>query len=110
MGLWSSIKKLGRWTDKTVLQSPYAGVAMPALLGYQAAKRNGLFSFLQPPKTPGLPGQAPAPPDLTDQAIQDAKRRELLNPTLTGGRRSAFLSGPLGDQSKIPTLTKSILG
>lgn len=119
--LSKKIKKVGHWIDKEVTQPVlnskavgYGAMALgpmglPIVAGQMAA-RKGAFAFMQPPKTPDLPAAPPPPPDLTDQAIKDAKRRELLNPTLTGGRRSAFLSGPLGDQSKIPTLTKSILG
>lgn len=119
-GVGKKARKLGRWADPTTNKYTRVGLgiatgglseltgAMPAASAYGKLKK--LFKMPgveDPTKTAGTP--AP-PPDLTDEAIRDARRRQLLNPTLTGGRKSSFMSGPLGDISKIPLNTKSILG
>ncbi len=98
----------GRWFDKNVLQNSATNLFLPAALvtmPYQAATGTGMF---KKHKGPALPASPDLPPDLTDQAIRDAERRQKTG--VQGSRRSAFLSGPLGDQSNIPLMTKSILG
>ncbi|HEY6018621.1 MAG TPA: hypothetical protein VIY48_01660, partial [Candidatus Paceibacterota bacterium] len=55
------------------------------------------------------PPPAPVMPDITDQAVRAAKMRENTT-SLFGSRRASMLTGPLGDRSRIPLYSKSILG
>jgi hypothetical protein len=50
----------------------------------------------------------PPPPDITDKAVQDARRREQFK-TGSGSRRNSFITGPMGDQTNIPVMSKSIV-
>lgn len=60
------------------------------------------------PPTPPDVGAPPPPPDLTDKAVQEARRKEKFR-TGTGSRRNSFITGPLGDATSIPVLGKSII-
>jgi len=94
----------GKWVDKNVLQDKWVGIAFPGLMAYQAAKGKGFF---EKPKAPDV-GTPPPPVDITDQAVQ-AKLREEDFRTGSGSRRNSFITGPLGDQTNIPVMGKSII-
>jgi hypothetical protein len=66
---------------------------------------------LDPMRTPDMPdlGAPPASPSLTDEAVRRAREAELAR-TRAGGRRSTFLTGPLGAPGSAPTQRKSLLG
>lgn len=96
--------KAGRWVDKNVLQNPIAGLT-PAGFFYQMYSGKGLFGRHSPPPPPGTP---PPPPDITDKAIQAARRNEEFRKGV-GSRRNSFITGPLGDNTTIPVLGKSVI-
>jgi hypothetical protein len=61
----------------------------------------------------GLPSTLPAetslaPPDLTDSAVTDAQRLQMQRLLAGRGRRSSFLTGPLGAPG--PGLNRNVLG
>lgn len=59
------------------------------------------------PKLTAPPGSTNDPlvaPDLTDKAIQEARKRQLLMPGQ--GRRSTFLTGPMGVEGAAPTVRR----
>lgn len=96
------VKQAGRWFDKT-MQSDAGWFINPLLKqGWDAAGK------LKGPKAPGLPGAPPPPPDLTDKAVQAARRAEDFR-TGSGSRRNSFITGPLGDQTQIPVMGKSVI-
>lgn len=47
-------------------------------------------------------------PDLTDKAVQDARKRQMLR--IGGGRKSTFLTGPAGLEGASPMGRKTALG
>jgi hypothetical protein len=55
-------------------------------------------------------GAPPAPPDLTDQAIQRAAMLQRRRQLLGQGLGSMFVSGPLGDASAPPTAQTTAVG
>jgi hypothetical protein len=59
------------------------------------------------PVMPGVTGPPPEP-DITDITIQDMARQQALKAGM-GSRRTSFLTGPLGDQTSIPKLGKSVI-
>jgi len=63
-------------------------------------------------KSPGEmpePGPPPQPPSLTDEAIQRARMAEIAR-ARSGGRRSTFLTGPMGAPGAPPTSRPTLLG
>jgi len=102
--------KAGRWVDKEVLQNKWIGWTNPATLGYQYFSKTGAF---QPHSQAWLdaqkgPGPLPPPVDITDKAVQDARRREEFR-TGSGSRRNSFITGPMGDKTNIPVMGKSVI-
>lgn len=100
-------KQFGRWIDSEILQNPVAGAISPLITGYQLMSKTGLFKSLAE-ANPNAAVPKP-PPDLTDQAVREAANRKKRQ-SMFGGRKSTFLTGPLGDRSAIPDNQKSILG
>jgi hypothetical protein len=54
-------------------------------------------------------GAPPQIPDLTDQAVQIARDREMRK-NRAGGTSSSFLSGVLGDQGFVSSAVRSMTG
>jgi hypothetical protein len=102
--------KLGRWADPTTKAGRqhlmYVPGFGPMLAGMGYAVQKGKEAVAKP-KPPDL-GKPPPPVDITDKAIQ-AKRREEEFRTGTGSRRNSFITGPMGDQTSIPVLGKSVI-
>lgn len=60
-------------------------------------------------KTPPLPTYTP-PADRDDAAVQEARRKELLQASLAKGRSSTLLTGGTGDTSAAPVARPTLLG
>lgn len=57
----------------------------------------------------GDPSAPPSAPDLTDKLLGDSRKSQMLR-TLSGrGRKSTFLTGPMGDTT-IKPVRKTLLG
>lgn len=95
---------VGRGFDK-FMQSNWGWTIPLVKLQWEAKEAADRYFIPKPPKTPAAP---PPPPDLTDKAVQEARRREALR-TGTGSMRNSFITGPLGDQTQIPVLGKSVI-
>jgi hypothetical protein len=102
--------KLGKWADPTTKAGRQRWAYVPGFgpmmagMGYYIEQGKDL---VKAPKLPNI-GAPPPPVDITDKAVQ-AKRREEEFRTGTGSRRNSFITGPMGDQTSIPVLGKSVI-
>jgi hypothetical protein len=67
------------------------------------------------PSTPDLPAivaatPQPSPPSRDDDAVQEARRKELANAARRRGRASTILTSGSGDTSEAPVGRRMLLG
>ncbi len=69
------------------------------------------LAAIDPTRTPDMPDvpAPPQPPSLTDEAVQRARMMELARGR-AGGRRSTFLTGPLGAAGSAPAKPPALTG
>lgn len=102
-GVTDKVKQFGRYIDPSTKQGRqnWAGASLFGTAGLFTGE------LLKKPKVP-QPTELPPPPDITDKAVQAAMRAEATRRG-SGSRRNSFITGPLGDQTNIPVMGKSVI-